>query len=446
MRIVYLLESAAELWGGVKSVLEDANLLSDRGHQVLVLTRSGAPTWMRLRCELKTVPNFQPDHVPEADVLVATWWPTVPAVHNARKGAPVHYCQGYEGGNPEMAEHKAAIDAAYRLPTYKITISSHLTRTLRERYGCEAREIVYCVDDSVMYPGESRIGSLPVRVGLVGPYLIEWKGIVTGLDACALAARAGLDLQLVRITNHELQPQERDLPFRVEYHVQVAPERMGDLYRSMNVFLGTSVGAEEGFFLPAVEAMACGVPCVLTDIPCHRGHGEPNYALFVPSRNPREMAQALIVASTKDLGMRLRAGGLEVAGRYQRKAHLDQLERAFAEIAADHRRQSLAAAPRLAPSVLAAATAAPVAAPALPPVDVDAISRTIVATLLHVAELHSVHGDHQRALDHLEAAVRVCPDDSGLWRSLAQARRRVGDQAGARLALERVVQLQGTAQ
>ena len=69
----------------------------------------------------------------------------------------------------------------------------------------------------------------------------------------------------------------------VEWHERVAPRAMGDLYRTLDIFVATSRGSEEGFFMPSIEAMACGVPCVLTDIPCANDYDEHrDYALFVP--------------------------------------------------------------------------------------------------------------------------------------------------------------------
>ena len=102
-----------------------------------------------------------------------------------------------------------------------------------------------------------------MRVGVVGPYDIAWKDIATGLDACVLAYHAGLDLQIVRVTNTAAHPDELDMDIPMEWHVQVPPARMGELYRSMDVFVGCSWGPEEGFFLPAVEAMAQRLPSLV---------------------------------------------------------------------------------------------------------------------------------------------------------------------------------------
>src|SRR5262249_10196062 len=169
-------------------------------------------------------------------------------------------------------------------------------------------------DHGVCFPGPARPAARPLRVGLVGPYEVPWKDIATGLAACRLAHRAGLQLQLVRVTNTAPHADERDQPVPVEWHERVRPERMGDIYRSLDVFLGTSSGAEEGFFLPAVEAMACGVPCVLTDIACFRAHGDHQYALFVPPRDAAAMAEALVVAGrAADVRSALRRSGVAAA-------------------------------------------------------------------------------------------------------------------------------------
>ena len=104
MRIVFLVENAAQLWGGTKVVLEDANRLAARGHEVAVVSNSAAPTWMEIHCEFRTVQSFSPEHIPAADLVVGTFWTTIPhavrATSSQGSGAAVHFCQGYEGGRP----------------------------------------------------------------------------------------------------------------------------------------------------------------------------------------------------------------------------------------------------------------------------------------------------------------------------------------------------------
>ena len=78
MRITFLLEVADQIWGGVKVALEDANWLSQRGHQVTIVSRSGPPAWMKLDCEFQQVEDFRPEHLPDGDIVIGTFWSTVP--------------------------------------------------------------------------------------------------------------------------------------------------------------------------------------------------------------------------------------------------------------------------------------------------------------------------------------------------------------------------------
>jgi glycosyltransferase involved in cell wall biosynthesis len=341
MRITWLLEAADQIWGGVKVALEDANWLAQHGHDVTILSRTGPPDWLPLQGRFVRVPSFAPAHVPAADIVVATFWTTVPAALECGKGTPVHFCQGYEGDNQENQALRERIEQVYRLPGIaRVTISPHLTTLLRERFGTDAHEIPYAIDHAVHFPGPARGPGRPVRVGLVGPHQVAWKDIATGIQACRLAASAGLSLQLVRVTNTAPDPAERALPFPVEWHERIPPRQMGEIYRSLDVFLATSSGREEGFFLPAVEAMACGVPCVLTDIPCFRSHGSGDCALFVPPKDPQAMAEALVVAAgVPAVRSALRAGGLRTAARYHPDTHGQRLADVFVELAGEQHTQ-----------------------------------------------------------------------------------------------------------
>lgn len=427
MRIVYLLENAAELWGGVKAVLEDANDLSAKGHTVTVLAKSAAPTWMPVRATFRRVPDFSAQHVPEADVVVGTFWTTVPAAIASGRGAPVHYCQGYEGDAEPDRAARERIEAVYRLPTAKITIAPHLRELLRQRFPGPVHEIVYAIDHTMFAPGTPRgLARGRIRVGLVGPWQIPWKDLRTGFEACALAQRAGLDLELVRISNTAIDPAERTFGLKLECHERVPPARMGELYRSLDALLCTSSGPEEGFFLPAVEAMACGVPCVMTDVPCFRGYGERQHALFVPPKDPAAMAEALVIVTTHpNVGQWLRAEGLAAAARFTRARHLEELEAAFTTIAAEHAKR--VAANRVTPT---------------PQCDTEALLRRTgeMATALRAAaEAWSAGGDDTRALAHLEAAATIHPEDAALLEQLGVARFKAGDAYGAAAALERAL-------
>ncbi len=426
MRITYLLEVADQLWGGVKVALEDANWLSRRGHQVTVVSRSGPPAWMQLDCAFLQVEDFRADNLPDGDVVVGTFWTTVPWAASAGpgKGAPVHFCQGYEGDNPAFAAVRDRIDATYRLPgLHHVTVSPHLTELLCSRFGIESREVGNFVDTSVHKPGPRHRPKAPLRVGLVGPYSVALKDLATGYAACELAHNAGQELVLVRASTEPPTPEEQDATFPVEWHQHLRPDQMGDFYRSLDVFLGTSKGAEEGFFLPAVEAMACGVPSVLTDIPCFRNHqarvGHERYALFVEPQDPRAMAEAMVLAGAlPDVRATLRAGGIEVAGHYRHDSHGERLEAALAEIAASYSQRAPHVEPAATRRDLRLVATAAGTAPAQPAAggnlqDLGASLRRTAAEALNGGR----QGDGARAM-----AAALCLDEANPELRLESAR------------------------
>jgi glycosyltransferase involved in cell wall biosynthesis len=432
MRITWLLETANQIWGGVKVALEDANWLAARGHQVTVIARSGPPAWMALRAEFVQVPDFRPERLPPADVTIGTFWTTVPWAAGAGRGTPVHFCQGYEGDNPENAAMRERIEAVYRLPgVHHVTVSPHLTDLLHRKFGVQPREVGNAIDHTVHRPGPERPPGDPLRVGLVGPFGIPWKDIATGLEAARLAHRAGQAIQLVRATNTGRDAAETGLPFAVEWHERVPPSRMGEIYRSLDVFLGTSSGSEEGFFLPAIEAMACGVPCVLTDIPCFRGYGDGQHALFVPPRDAGAMAEALVVAGRLGpVRAALREAGLRTARRFTQDAHGERLEQALLAIAVHGRsahRSPIRALPARIPEER-------------PTTAAELVAATAATLRQHAAECERI-GDCGRAGDFLAAAACLLGDDVALLRALARNRSETGDRVQALQAWDRLLAL-----
>jgi glycosyltransferase involved in cell wall biosynthesis len=284
MRITFL-SPPFNLAGGQRVVAIYAQKLHERGHEVLVvssrerkrtvreiarsLLRHG--TWPRrwdttshfdeidpeCRVIARDGPIRDPD-VPDADLVVATWWETAEwlAELSPRKGVKVHFMQDYEvwGGVRER------IDATCRLPFPKILIAEWVGELLREDFHFIDYTIVPNAVDLGLFHAEPRGKQARPTVGLHYTTFLN-KGCDISLKAIEIARRDIPDLKLVAFSS--LTPsRELPLPADCDFSARVPNERLKDIYGRCDAWLfGTRI---EGFGLPILEAMACRTPVIGT--------------------------------------------------------------------------------------------------------------------------------------------------------------------------------------
>ena len=171
MKIVYVVESL-ELSGGVKVIVEHADGLAARGHDVAIVTRDARHAWLGVAVPVLEVPVFDARTLPEADVHVATWFPTVvPVVRAARARKVFHFCQGYEAPHPHTLHRLAEIDEAYRQRVPKLLVSAHLEEILAPRYPGPYFVLGQAIPAADFAPADLRRETprRPPTVGIVGP-------------------------------------------------------------------------------------------------------------------------------------------------------------------------------------------------------------------------------------------------------------------------------------
>ena len=210
------------------------------------------------------------------------------------------------------------IARAYRAPTHKLAISATLAARLDALGFGPATDVGQAFDAAGFFPGPARPAGDPPVVLVVGPLEVEFKGIEIALRGLALARRRGVRFHLRRVSYSPCLDAERDLGVTDEYHDRIAPERMPFAYRASDAFVGAS-RVEEGFGLPSLEALSCGLPALLSDVPGQREIGGAAAAYFRDGE-PESLADALPGAAHRAARERARTGGPRGGGAVRRGA------------------------------------------------------------------------------------------------------------------------------
>ncbi|MDQ7824155.1 MAG: glycosyltransferase family 1 protein [Candidatus Eremiobacteraeota bacterium] len=96
---------------------------------------------------------------------------------------------------------------------------------------------------------------------------------------------------------------------------EVTDEDLLALYNLAKLFVFPSF--YEGFGLPILEAMACGVPCIVSEIPPFVEVAQDAVAYFDP-KNAADLAEKMwLIISDSDLTAKMRKRGFEQAQKYQ---------------------------------------------------------------------------------------------------------------------------------
>jgi len=295
MRITFVL-AGMNMAGGTKVVSIYADRLQRRGHDVFVV--ACPPKRMKLKHRVKSaltgrgwpkappknapsffdgvdvkkhvVDRYRPitdDDVPDADVVIATWWETAEwvAALSPQKGTKVHFIQNQEEyplfGDPRTVARTAAV---YKLPLNRITISRSLVDWLERKHGCDraAIPLIPIAMNLDQFHAPPRGKQARPTVGMLyHPH--HTKGVDVSLKALELVARRHPDLQVSSFGSY-LPTAELPLPPGTVFRHNPPQDRIRDIYAQCDVWLCAS--RVEGFHAPPMEAMACRCPVVSTRV------------------------------------------------------------------------------------------------------------------------------------------------------------------------------------
>ena len=210
--------------------------------------------------------GFRPitdNDLPDADVVVATWWETAEWVSrlSPAKGAKAQLIQQMETNMPHQPIDR--VEATWRLPLQKIVVSKWLADLARDRFGDSTSVVVPNGIDLDLFHAPPRGKQARPTVGMLYAPRSTHKGNATALAAIHMAARRIPNLHLRAFGTGPLTP-SMPLPPGAEYTRRPPQHTLREIYARCDVWLCASTS--EGYHLPPHEAMACRCPVVSTRV------------------------------------------------------------------------------------------------------------------------------------------------------------------------------------
>ena len=314
-RIIYVLETTS-ICGGVKVVFEQARELKKRGLDIKVVSQDPYPDWIDFKVPFKQVSRIE-DIFKENAIFILTFFQHILKANKLGVlDKCIHLCQGYEGDYEEAKPFLKEIEQAYQISIPRITVSERLARYLKLKFGIEAFSVGQAIDHNIFYPGKLPNLTPPFKIIIMGSFLNSVKRLKDALLATSLV-KDKLPIKVIRISLSDTKKEEMNLCHIDEYHQYLIPKEVADIMRDSHVLILSS-GPGEGFGLPAIEAMACGLPVIMTNIDSFKEIAANRYPIpLVDVGDINGMVSMVFkVLTDADLFLRAREIGIELAREY----------------------------------------------------------------------------------------------------------------------------------
>ncbi|MEO9576775.1 MAG: glycosyltransferase family 4 protein [Tateyamaria sp.] len=194
--------------------------------------------------------------LPDADVVIATWWETAPWVNalSSRKGAKAYFMQDYGAPGQELD----ALIPTWKMPFTFITLNRRLQAMIKAQNLDAPVAIMSNAVDHSLFNAPPRVRGMPPTIGLLYRGK-QSKGMDIAAKALTRIRQEIPGVKVVAVGNNKKQ-----LPDWVDLVEKPDDQTLIEIYRSCDLWLFPS--RMEGFGLPIIEAMACRTPVISTRV------------------------------------------------------------------------------------------------------------------------------------------------------------------------------------
>lgn len=209
----------------------------------------------------EVVPKINDRFIRDADVVIATAWPTAFDVEklSETKGKKFYFVQDYEIWDNEELGKKT-----YELPLKKIVISSWIKKQIESQGINDDMPLLFNGMDVEMFENKNKSFNNKKTINCLMLYhSLHKKGVDIGIKAFVTANKTNKNIKL---TLFGLNTPKDVLPPNVDFVQAPSKERLVELYSNSDIFIFPP--RTEGWGLTVIEAMASKCAVVGTNTGC----------------------------------------------------------------------------------------------------------------------------------------------------------------------------------
>ncbi|RLQ94552.1 glycosyltransferase [Falsibacillus albus] len=335
LKIAYVLPHL-NLTGGLKMLLHQMEHLRRRGHEIYAVYKGDPGT--------RAVPNWHPievdgeiivprhdgykNYIEHCDIIVAGWYQQLPELMEMADKT-LYWEQGHNwlfGDYPNLYEAqwiRQEMNTLYQSTITMASVSSTVSGILKARFQKDAEIIPNGVDTDFYFPLTEERREEVLTILLVGNPFLKFKGFDVALKALRHVRNLGHHFKVKWVCQHN--PEIGHVPFSIEYVVHPSQEELRNHFQTAHIFLFTSM--YEGFGMPPLEAMSCGIPVITTRCGGINEYADGDNCLQVEPGDHLGAAQA-IISLLEDKGKRdeLRRKGRNTALKFSLHEVIGKLE------------------------------------------------------------------------------------------------------------------------
>lgn len=331
MKINFILPFTS-LTGGIRVIFLYANYLMSQGHDVVcyvpmkaykfnhnifkvikasignIFKRGTNVDWFDCKFKIKLAPIICNNYIRNADIVIATAWPTAIDVYklNKDKGKKIYFIQDYEIWSGRTTD----VNKSYMLELNRLVITKKLNYTLKRKFNVESN-IIYNGLDSNEFIFEEKITNSKKTILMLYNEAPN-KGTNEGISVLkGIYKKYNTRIILFGCKSSESIPEE------FEFYENPSRTLLMKLYRESDIYVFPS--KNESWGLPVMEAMANKCAVVGNKVGCLEELGIDNEnALIVEELNYDLMLLKIewLINNESEL-RRIQNNGYELAKKFE---------------------------------------------------------------------------------------------------------------------------------